>query len=182
MECELMPGMPLFIFSPICFLCPHPQLQCKTRVLLLYLPDPKFGTDTPGPVFHWRGNWGFCLPSDNTSHVVMQCCCTPAQSLLWPLWRGRGALRFAHDWLWCAEPDSVLLWVYFALDELLFFCLAETQRISPQQHPHLRKVSVSESNVLLDEEVLTDPKIQALLLTVLVSFLLCVVCYFLMSF
>lgn len=33
---------------------------------------------------------------------------------------------------------------------------------------HLRKVSVSESNVLLDEEVLTDPKIQALLLTVLV--------------
>lgn len=51
------------------------------------------------------------------------------------------------------------------------FYLAETQRISPQQHPHLRKVSVSESNVLLDEEVLTDPKIQALLLTVLVSFL-----------
>jgi len=49
--------------------------------------------------------------------------------------------------------------------------LAETQRISPQQHPHLRKVSVSESNVLLDEEVLTDPKIQALLLTVLVSLL-----------
>lgn len=43
------------------------------------------------------------------------------------------------------------------------------QRISPQQHPHLRKVSVSESNVLLDEEVLTDPKIQALLLTILVS-------------
>ena len=29
-------------------------------------------------------------------------------------------------------------------------------------------MSVSESNVLLDEEVLTDPKIQALLLTVLV--------------
>lgn len=28
---------------------------------------------------------------------------------------------------------------------------------------------MSESNVLLDEEVLTDPKIQALLLTVLVS-------------
>lgn len=48
---------------------------------------------------------------------------------------------------------------------------AETQRISSsQQHPHLRKVSVSESNVLLDEEVLTDPKIQALLLTVLVRF------------
>ncbi|XP_070591406.1 neurofibromin isoform X2 [Erythrolamprus reginae] len=45
----------------------------------------------------------------------------------------------------------------------------ETQRISPQQHPHLRKVSVSESNVLLDEEVLTDPKIQALLLTVLAT-------------
>lgn len=40
-----------------------------------------------------------------------------------------------------------------------------TQRIS---HHTLRKVSVSESNVLLDEEVLTDPKIQALLLTVLV--------------
>ncbi|TNN61725.1 Neurofibromin [Liparis tanakae] len=34
---------------------------------------------------------------------------------------------------------------------------------------HLRKVSVSESNVLLDEEVLTDPKIQALLLTVLAT-------------
>lgn len=62
-----------------------------------------------------------------------------------------------------------MVWVYFALDELFFFYLAETQRISPQQHPHLRKVSVSESNVLLDEEVLTDPKIQALLLTVLVS-------------
>ncbi|KAL7986979.1 hypothetical protein Chor_005898 [Crotalus horridus] len=45
----------------------------------------------------------------------------------------------------------------------------ETQRISPQQHPHLRKVSVSESNILLDEEVLTDPKIQALLLTVLAT-------------
>lgn len=30
---------------------------------------------------------------------------------------------------------------------------------------------MSESNVLLDEEVLTDPKIQALLLTVLVRFL-----------
>lgn len=42
---------------------------------------------------------------------------------------------------------------------------AETQRIG---NSHLRKVSVSESNVLLDEEVLTDPKIQALLLTVLV--------------
>ena len=49
------------------------------------------------------------------------------------------------------------------------YLTAETQRISSsQQHPHLRKVSVSESNVLLDEEVLTDPKIQALLLTVLV--------------
>ncbi|XP_063002910.1 neurofibromin isoform X4 [Elgaria multicarinata webbii] len=45
----------------------------------------------------------------------------------------------------------------------------EAQRISPQQHSHLRKVSVSESNVLLDEEVLTDPKIQALLLTVLAT-------------
>ncbi|XP_074045098.1 neurofibromin isoform X7 [Macrotis lagotis] len=45
----------------------------------------------------------------------------------------------------------------------------ETQRISPQPHPPLRKVSVSESNVLLDEEVLTDPKTQALLLTVLAT-------------
>ncbi|XP_039612599.1 neurofibromin isoform X2 [Polypterus senegalus] len=46
----------------------------------------------------------------------------------------------------------------------------ETQRIpASQQHSHLRKVSVSESNVLLDEEVLTDPKIQALLLTVLAT-------------
>uniref|UniRef100_A0A672V3K8 Neurofibromin 1 n=1 Tax=Strigops habroptila TaxID=2489341 RepID=A0A672V3K8_STRHB len=53
--------------------------------------------------------------------------------------------------------------------EFALFYLAETQRISPQQHPHLRKVSVSESNVLLDEEVLTDPKIQALLLTVLAT-------------
>ncbi|XP_051540739.1 neurofibromin isoform X1 [Myxocyprinus asiaticus] len=43
----------------------------------------------------------------------------------------------------------------------------ETQRIS--QHHHLRKVSVSECNVLLNEEVLTDPKIQALLLTVLAT-------------
>lgn len=45
------------------------------------------------------------------------------------------------------------------------FVIAETQRMG---NSHLRKVSVSESNVLLDEEVLTDPKIQALLLTVLV--------------
>ncbi|KAM9455573.1 neurofibromin-like isoform 1-T1 [Clarias gariepinus] len=44
----------------------------------------------------------------------------------------------------------------------------EAQRIS-QQHHHLRKVSLSESNVLLDEEVLTDTKIQALLLTVLAT-------------
>ncbi|XP_070987821.1 neurofibromin-like isoform X1 [Oncorhynchus clarkii lewisi] len=36
-------------------------------------------------------------------------------------------------------------------------------------HSHLRKVSVTESNVLLDEEVLTDPKVQALLLTVLAT-------------
>ncbi|XP_062393338.1 neurofibromin isoform X4 [Sardina pilchardus] len=43
----------------------------------------------------------------------------------------------------------------------------EPQRMS--QHHQLRKVSVSESNVLLDEEVLTDPKIQALLLTVLAT-------------
>ncbi|XP_041795936.1 neurofibromin isoform X1 [Chelmon rostratus] len=42
----------------------------------------------------------------------------------------------------------------------------ETQRIG---NSHLRKVSVSESNVLLDEEVLTDPKIQALLVTVLAT-------------
>ncbi|XP_022522707.1 neurofibromin isoform X3 [Astyanax mexicanus] len=42
----------------------------------------------------------------------------------------------------------------------------ETQRIA---NSHLRKVSVSESNVLLDEEVLTDPKIQTLLLTVLAT-------------
>ncbi|CDQ85327.1 unnamed protein product [Oncorhynchus mykiss] len=45
-------------------------------------------------------------------------------------------------------------------------CPESTQRIS---HHTLRKVSVSESNVLLDEEVLTDPKIQALLLTVLAT-------------
>lgn len=48
----------------------------------------------------------------------------------------------------------------------LYVTAIETQRIG---NSHLRKVSVSESNVLLDEEVLTDPKIQALLLTVLVS-------------
>lgn len=47
----------------------------------------------------------------------------------------------------------------------LHVLITETQRIG---NSHLRKVSVSESNVLLDEEVLTDPKIQALLLTVLV--------------
>lgn len=49
--------------------------------------------------------------------------------------------------------------------EFLHVLNTETQRIG---NSHLRKVSVSESNVLLDEEVLTDPKIQALLLTVLV--------------
>lgn len=48
---------------------------------------------------------------------------------------------------------------------ILYALLTETQRIG---NSHLRKVSVSESNVLLDEEVLTDPKIQALLVTVLV--------------
>ncbi|TRY54116.1 hypothetical protein DNTS_031164 [Danionella cerebrum] len=42
----------------------------------------------------------------------------------------------------------------------------ETQRIA---NSHLRKVSVSESNVLLDENVLTDPKIQTLLLTILAT-------------
>ncbi|XP_031429635.1 neurofibromin isoform X2 [Clupea harengus] len=42
----------------------------------------------------------------------------------------------------------------------------ETQRIA---NSHLRKVSVSESNVLLDEEVLQDPKVQALLVTVLAT-------------
>uniref|UniRef100_A0A9J8CNN8 Neurofibromin n=1 Tax=Cyprinus carpio carpio TaxID=630221 RepID=A0A9J8CNN8_CYPCA len=42
----------------------------------------------------------------------------------------------------------------------------ETQRIA---NSHLRKVSVSESNVLLDENVLTDPKIQTLLITVLAT-------------
>lgn len=47
----------------------------------------------------------------------------------------------------------------------LFSPPSEAQRIA---NSHLRKVSVSESNVLLDEEVLTDPKIQMLLLTVLV--------------
>lgn len=68
--------------------------------------------------------------------------------------------------------ELILFWFGFILLWMSWsFYLAETQRISPQQHPHLRKVSVSESNVLLDEEVLTDPKIQALLLTVLVSFL-----------
>lgn len=49
--------------------------------------------------------------------------------------------------------------------KILHVVITETQRIG---NSHLRKVSVSESNVLLDEEVLTDPKIQALLLTVLV--------------
>ncbi|XP_062328216.1 neurofibromin isoform X4 [Osmerus eperlanus] len=42
----------------------------------------------------------------------------------------------------------------------------ESQRIG---NSHVRVVSVSESNVLLDEEVLTDPKVQALLLTVLAT-------------
>uniref|UniRef100_A0AAY5LD07 Neurofibromin n=1 Tax=Esox lucius TaxID=8010 RepID=A0AAY5LD07_ESOLU len=42
----------------------------------------------------------------------------------------------------------------------------ESQRMG---NSHLRKVSVTESNVLLDEEVLTDPKVQALLLTVLAT-------------
>lgn len=55
----------------------------------------------------------------------------------------------------------------------------ETPRMG---NSHLRKVSVSESNVLLDEEVLTDPKIQALLLTVLVrkkrnTFIYFFICY-----
>ncbi|XP_055736461.1 neurofibromin-like isoform X3 [Salvelinus fontinalis] len=51
-------------------------------------------------------------------------------------------------------------------------CVAENAyEIDNQRmgHSHLRKVSVTESNVLLDEEVLTDPKVQALLLTVLAT-------------
>ncbi|CAB1348061.1 unnamed protein product [Coregonus sp. 'balchen'] len=51
-------------------------------------------------------------------------------------------------------------------------CVAENEyEIDSQRmgHSHLRKVSVTESNVLLDEEVLTDPKVQALLLTVLAT-------------
>ncbi|KAM9452995.1 neurofibromin-like isoform 1-T1 [Salvelinus alpinus] len=51
-------------------------------------------------------------------------------------------------------------------------CVAENDyEIDNQRmgHSHLRKMSVTESNVLLDEEVLTDPKVQALLLTVLAT-------------
>uniref|UniRef100_A0A674CQW5 Neurofibromin 1 n=1 Tax=Salmo trutta TaxID=8032 RepID=A0A674CQW5_SALTR len=51
-------------------------------------------------------------------------------------------------------------------------CVAENDyEIDNQRmgHSHLRKVSVTESNVLLDEEVLIDPKVQALLLTVLAT-------------
>lgn len=59
-------------------------------------------------------------------------------------------------YVWCSRTYS--MWY-------LIVVITETQRIG---NSHLRKVSVSESNVLLDEEVLTDPKIQALLLTVLV--------------
>uniref|UniRef100_A0A8C8CSQ6 Neurofibromin n=1 Tax=Oncorhynchus tshawytscha TaxID=74940 RepID=A0A8C8CSQ6_ONCTS len=51
-------------------------------------------------------------------------------------------------------------------------CVAENDNEIDNQrmgHSHLRKMSVTESNVLLDEEVLTDPKVQALLLTVLAT-------------
>uniref|UniRef100_A0A8C8CWI9 Neurofibromin n=1 Tax=Oncorhynchus tshawytscha TaxID=74940 RepID=A0A8C8CWI9_ONCTS len=54
-------------------------------------------------------------------------------------------------------------------------CVAENDNEIDNQrmgHSHLRKMSVTESNVLLDEEVLTDPKVQALLLTVLINTLL----------
>ncbi|KAM6970361.1 neurofibromin-like [Aplochiton taeniatus] len=44
--------------------------------------------------------------------------------------------------------------------------MLESQRMG---NSHLRKVSLTEANVLLDEEVLTDPKVQALLLTVLAT-------------
>lgn len=66
--------------------------------------------------------------------------------------------------------ESAILAFTSTFDMIHIYCnapmlITETQRIG---NSHLRKVSVSESNVLLDEEVLTDPKIQALLLTVLV--------------
>lgn len=175
MERDLMPRMPLFIVSHICFLCPHPQLQCKTRVLLSCLmaaccQSRNVGLATPGPVFHWWGNWGYCWPFDNTSHGTVQCCqhSSVAVAFLpyecwWP--QSLHMTKFIVQELVLFWLGLCLLWMSCS------FYLAETQRISPQQHPHLRKVSVSESNVLLDEEVLTDPKIQALLLTVLVRFL-----------
>lgn len=73
----------------------------------------------------------------------------------------------------CGESLRCSMWCLFS------FLVPETPRMG---NSHLRKVSVSESNVLLDEEVLTDPKIQALLLTVLVrkkrnTFIYFFICY-----
>lgn len=78
----------------------------------------------------------------------------------------------SDTWEWLLMQDSINEGCGIAIflgrlnwTQCMCFVIAETQRMG---NSHLRKVSVSESNVLLDEEVLTDPKIQALLLTVLV--------------
>lgn len=151
-NCNARPGF-------FCCICRQPLL-----------PDPQYGTCHPWACISPTRKlglsftiWWYIPCSGLVLLVLRHSCC------FYTLQKGWWTLKFASDWICCAGANSILVWVYFALDELFFFYLAETQRISPQQHPHLRKVSVSESNVLLDEEVLTDPKIQALLLTVLVS-------------
>lgn len=106
------------------------------------------------------------------------------QKKFWPLdirqqsteeaWNGIGHHNTAQDeksgwkWIWNWWESQTSEMTFNCLHPFITFCFLskETPRIT---HHHLRKVSVSESNVLLNEEVLTDPKIQALLLTVLVT-------------
>ncbi len=74
--------------------------------------------------------------------------------------------RVAENEYEIGEGHKQVKWFsMFASIYNFLFLSTESPRIP---HHHLRKVSVSESNILLNEEVLIDPKIQALLLTVLV--------------
>lgn len=116
MKCGLMPGTPLFIFSHICSQCLQPQLQGKARALLWYLMSVFCLTldvelATPGLYFaqleiwvivsHWTSNFGI---TSVTAQLSLFCFMK----------------RLVNSHV-CRRADSVLVWVYFALDELLFF-------------------------------------------------------------
>lgn len=109
---ELVPRMPLFIF-PLCFLRPTPiAMQDQGSV------GPR--TCHPGPVLASR-KLGWSLAIDNVPcggaalPGGQRSCC------FYTWWKGWCPLEFADDWVWGARANSILVWVYFTLDELLSF-------------------------------------------------------------